>query len=103
MIGLMLVSGRVTKIIPPRDHGKYFYGFNGAHTARGKYFVNIVDVEIPKPFLERLRFWWKHRKDKRTWVWMLVMSECQYCEGDVVNVDVEPFLPAVELWTPKPN
>ena len=95
------IVGRVTQIIPPKDHDKYFYGIQGVHTARGMYLVHVLRPDIPKSFLERLRFWWKHRKE--AWCWTIVMDECSYCVGELVRVDVVPFLPAVELWTTKQN
>jgi len=58
--------------------------------------VVIEEANAPKHIVERFRYRWANKR----WpsAWNIVVSECNWKEGDEVSIEVKPFLQMVEFW-----
>ena len=93
----MRIDGYVSQIIAPKDHKNYF-GHGFADAVKGKYVLTLCRKDVPRRQLAYLRWFIRHHKEWGQTFWRVVIDECSFREGQEVSLDVDPFLPLVEVW-----
>ena len=78
----MKIKGIVTKIIKPEETKDYMPSI-----IENKYNIVIESLNLPKGFFKRLFY-----KYKNVWYWAIVSDSCNYKIGDIVELEIEPFM-----------
>jgi hypothetical protein len=101
---ILTLKCRITRIIRPEKHDNYIlFGTTDKkdylrQTAKGKYIVNVEDMNIPeKGWINRLRYQWSHRT-KRLFS-TIIMASCSYSIGDIIEISVIEILEPTNVFT----
>lgn len=97
----MQIEGRVIQVILPEDH-KSFFGDYFREQIVGKNAIVITSLDAPDDknvfvrMMKRIRYFIRNHRYPKAWH---IFSGKKFNVGEVVAVDIQPYLPLVEYWT----
>ena len=95
----MKIKGRIIQIIKPKEIEKMISSIPCAPIKDFKYthhIVVIVKESYPSNYFSKLYYCIKNRKIE--FMWPVVMKECKYKLGDIIQINVKPYYKKTMLY-----